>query len=260
MSLYETMFNQFDITVSQLLLTSFDFTSPERRRNVQHVISQLLALGIVPLLNENDAVSANQGYETFGMTFSDNDSLASLVAVEMSAQLLILLTDVPGVFDRPPTEPEARIIDVYQESVGFTVGSKSLQGRGGMGAKVAAALSAVKGGVQAVVIAAGHNSGVIGHILEGAQVGTLFLQNAPCVEESTKQSERGQQQQRALLHMAAAAREQGRALAAASSATRDCILLALAEKLENNTDELLRANLQDLVEAEKRSALPHATP
>src|SRR5689334_16707885 len=69
MSLYETMFSQFNITTSQLLLTAFDFTSPERRRNVQYVISQLLSLGIVPLLNENDAVSANQGYKLFGNTF-----------------------------------------------------------------------------------------------------------------------------------------------------------------------------------------------
>lgn len=107
------MFTQFDITTSQLLVTAFDFTSPERRRNVQYVISQLLALGIVPLLNENDAVSANQGYQTFGNSFSDNDSLASLVAIEMSAQLLILLTDVRGVYDRPPSEPDSKLIDIF---------------------------------------------------------------------------------------------------------------------------------------------------
>jgi delta-1-pyrroline-5-carboxylate synthetase len=61
MSLYETMFSQFGITISQILVTSSDFTSPERKRNIQYVISQLLALGIVPLLNENDPVSLNQG-------------------------------------------------------------------------------------------------------------------------------------------------------------------------------------------------------
>eukprot|EP01035_Chromulina_nebulosa_P055606 gene55606-76199_t len=60
MSLYETMFSQFGITISQILVTSFDFTSPERKRNIQYVITQLLALGIVPLLNENDPVSLNQ--------------------------------------------------------------------------------------------------------------------------------------------------------------------------------------------------------
>jgi len=141
MSLYETMFSQYDITTSQLLVTAFDFTSPERRRNIQFVISQLLKLGIVPLLNENDAVSANQGYALFGNSFADNDSLASMVAVEMSAQLLILLTDVNGVYDRPPSDPSAKLINVFtRQNSNFKVGEKSLQGRGGMGAKVDAAL------------------------------------------------------------------------------------------------------------------------
>ena len=93
MSLYEMMFNQYDVATSQLLVTAFDFTSPERRENVQHVITQLLSLGIVPIINENDAVSANQGYQTFGNSFSDNDSLAAMVAIEMNAQVLIILTD-----------------------------------------------------------------------------------------------------------------------------------------------------------------------
>lgn len=194
MSLYETMFNQFDVSTSQLLVTSFDFTSPERRRNVQHVISQLLNLGIVPLLNENDAVSANQGYETYGTTFSDNDSLAALVAVEMSAQLLILLTDVQGVYDLPPSDPRATLIDIFRpKETDFKEGAKSTQGRGGMSAKVGAALSAINGGVQAVVIAAGGETGVIDSIMAGRQAGTLFLGAreeetaavAPAVESKT---------------------------------------------------------------------------
>ena len=91
----------------------------------------ILIVGIIPLLNENDAVSANQGYDTYGCSFSDNDSLASLVAVEMKAELLILLTDVYGVYDRPPSDKDATIIDVFRESTAFEVGQKSLQGRGG---------------------------------------------------------------------------------------------------------------------------------
>ncbi len=127
MSLYETMFNQYDITTSQLLVTAFDFTSPERRRNVQFVISQLLKLGIVPLLNENDAVSANQGYQLFGNSFADNDSLASLVSIEMSAQLLILLTDVKGVFDRPPSDPNAKLLTTLDKhKMDFKIGNSEL--------------------------------------------------------------------------------------------------------------------------------------
>ena len=153
MSLYETMYNQFDITIAQILVTSFDFTSPERRRNVQYVISQLLSKGILPILNENDPVSLSQRNQK---TFSDNDSLASLVAREMNASLLILLTDVKGVYNKPPSEPDAFLIDVFDATESkFVAGEKSLQGRGGMGAKVMAAQSAIDGGVQAVVIALG---------------------------------------------------------------------------------------------------------
>lgn len=179
MSLYETMFSQFDITTSQLLVTSFDFTSPERRRNIQYVISQLLALGIIPLLNENDAVSANQGYGDFGASFSDNDSLASLVSIEMSAQVLLLLTDVKGVYDRPPTDPNAKLIDIFNcQQTSFIVGEKSTQGRGGMGAKVDAALRAINGGVQAVVIAAGIDMDIIEEIMTGEKAGKCIYRDA----------------------------------------------------------------------------------
>lgn len=262
MALYETMFSQFDITVSQLLVTSFDFTSPERRRNVQHVISQLLALGIVPLLNENDAVSANQGYETFGTTFSDNDSLASLVAVEMSAQLLILLTDVKGVYDRPPTDPEAKIIDVFRESTGFKEGNKSLQGRGGMGAKVDAALNAVRGGVQAVVIAAGHDSDTIGSVLNGDKVGTLFLDRDSAVatpsEETTAQSTAVEDTLRAIEnsigpeYIAQRAREGSRQLVQVDATVRANILKAIANRIDCQRDRIFTANQQDIAAAEKR--------
>ena len=77
-----------------MLVTAFDFTSPERRRNVQFVISQLLSLGIVPLINENDAVSANQGYQLFGNSFADNDSLAALVSIGEYGHTIYILVYV----------------------------------------------------------------------------------------------------------------------------------------------------------------------
>ena len=291
MSLYETMFNQYDITTSQLLVTSFDFTSPERRRNVQYVISQLLALGIVPLLNENDAVSANQGYATFGNTFSDNDSLAALVSIEMSAQLLILLTDVRGVYDRPPSDPGSQLIDVFDASVGFQVGEKSLQGRGGMGAKVDAALNAVNGGVQAVVIAAGGDFNVIADIMGGEKTGTLFLLNhgrgdgeagegagAGAVKRSASAealhaattaaataatataaaaATAGATQKAET--MAAAARAAARQLQALPAATRSAIVEAVAAALEARQADLLAANALDVQAAAASGTLPQAT-
>lgn len=244
MALYETMFNQFDVTTSQILVTSSDFTSSERRRNVQHVLSQLLHLGIVPLLNENDAVSANQGYETYGRTFSDNDSLASLVAVEMSAQLLILLTDVKGVYDLPPSDPNAKLIDVFRpNSTDFKEGKKSAQGRGGMSAKVAAALNAIEGGVQAVVIAAGGDTGVIDSLMAGKQAGTLFL--GAKEEEADPSTDNDSN----AADMARRARAAGRQLQALSSLQREAILRAIADQIQSREAEILESNAVDVQNA-----------
>ena len=261
MSLYESMFSQLNITVSQILVTSSDFTSPERRRNIQYVIAQLLSLGIVPLLNENDAVSANKGYETYGCSFSDNDSLAALVAIETSAQLLVLLTDVAGVYDRPPNEPGAKVIDIFTEATGFKVGQKSTQGRGGMGAKVGAAMNAIKGGVSAVVVAAGEDSAVIGKILSGVQVGTLFLPESAIAATTgliNSSSERSLDNggisideplsgsPRTIENVAQGVRAAARQLQGVSASTRTAILLKMAQYLDERQEEILAANELDL--------------
>jgi len=264
MQLYETMFQQFDIPTSQVLVTAFDFTSPERRRNIQYVLSQLLALGIVPLLNENDAVSANQGYQLFGNSFSDNDSLASMVSVEMSAQLLILLTDVAGVYDRPPSDPDATLIDIFCKSSEFKIGEKSLQGRGGMGAKVDAALNAVSGGVQAVVIAAGGDTNVIGKIIRGEKAGTLFLYNNEPVLTSNKELlessvDKYNEPTSDILNehlnaeeLAKNVRRGGRQLQALDSGERERILDAIADELCNREEEILCANALDITLAQDK--------
>mmetsp|Transcript_27462 Transcript_27462/g.62263 ORF Transcript_27462/g.62263 Transcript_27462/m.62263 type:complete len:757 (+) Transcript_27462:226-2496(+) len=267
MSLYDTMFAQYNVTVSQLLVTSSDFASPERRRNIQYVISELLALGVIPLLNENDAVSANQGYETYGCTFSDNDSLAALVAVETRAQLLILLTDVAGVYDRPPSDPAARIIETFRESSCFQVGEKSAQGRGGMGAKVGAAMSAIRGGVQAVVVAAGEEKEILARIVRGETVGTLFLPELPedldvgldldhhtaspseCSDFDTRG--RSGSSERSVQQVAEGVREGGREMQSLSGDQRTAILYAMAGLIESRRDEIMHANALDLEAANK---------
>ncbi|CAE7660889.1 P5CS1, partial [Symbiodinium microadriaticum] len=173
-ALYSSMFEQYGVTSSQLLLTSSDFSSPEKCSNVKEIMEQLLRHGIVPLLNENDALTAIHK-EPASKTFSDNDSLAALVAGYLKAELLILLTDVDGLYDRPPSHPGARIISTFHAKAGFEIGEKSSQGRGGMAAKIEAAVKATETGVQAVVIASGRNSETISKILNGENCGTLFL-------------------------------------------------------------------------------------
>ena len=100
-----------------------------RLNNLRYSVERLLALGIIPIFNENDAVSANTGY-TADDVFSDNDSLAALCARNFGAEVLLLLTDVEGVYDRPPTEAGAKKLDLYlSKSSEVAIGEKSSQGK-----------------------------------------------------------------------------------------------------------------------------------
>jgi delta-1-pyrroline-5-carboxylate synthetase len=267
MSLYSMMFNQYEVQSSQLLVTAFDFTSPERCRNVQYVISQLLSHGIVPLLNENDAVSASQGYAVYGTTFSDNDSLSSLVAIEMNAHLLVLLTDVAGVYDRPPCEEGAQLIDVFENnktSNDVKIGDKSTQGRGGMSAKIDAAQKAIRGGVQVVVIASGFDSTTIGNIVNGGNQGTAFFRHAAVDPDAVRGRVDSLDSMGSLDHkksitrpmshdsseeMAKSARSASRALQFLSSEERVNILLAIAEAIKAQTADILAENAKDMTAA-----------
>jgi delta-1-pyrroline-5-carboxylate synthetase len=129
MNLYSSLFNQCDVAASQILVTQSDFADPTRLNNLKYSIERLLSLGIVPIINENDAVSANLGY-TADDVFSDNDSLAALCARSFDAEVLLLLTDVEGVYDQPPSLSGARKLDLYlPASSEVEIGAKSSQGR-----------------------------------------------------------------------------------------------------------------------------------
>jgi delta-1-pyrroline-5-carboxylate synthetase len=156
MNLYSSLFNQFDVVASQLLLTQLDFTDQARLTNLRYAVDRLLAAGIIPIINENDAVSANLGY-TQADIFSDNDSLAALCARSFHADVCLLLTDVDGVYDRPPSEEGANRIKFFPASSLVEIGQKSARGRGGMQAKINAALSAVQPGSKtfACIVASG---------------------------------------------------------------------------------------------------------
>lgn len=128
MNLYSNLFNQCDVSASQILVTQSDFVDEQRLQNLTYSIDRLLTLGIVPIINENDAVSANLGY-TSADVFSDNDSLAALCARNFGAEVLVLLTDVEGVYDKPPTEKGARKLSLHrQDTSEVTIGEKSSQG------------------------------------------------------------------------------------------------------------------------------------
>jgi delta-1-pyrroline-5-carboxylate synthetase len=126
MTFYSSLFDQCDIAASQILVTQADFMDEQRLKNLTYSIDRLLSLGIVPIVNENDAVSGNLGYTTEDV-FSDNDSLAALCARNFNAEALLMLTDVCGVFDRPPSEKGAKLLKFY-EGEDVAIGEKSTQG------------------------------------------------------------------------------------------------------------------------------------
>lgn len=181
MNLYSSLFTQMEITPSQILLTQHDFQDKDRLTNLSYTIERLLSLGIVPIINENDAVSGNKGY-TAENVFSDNDSLAALCARSFNAEVLVMLTDVPGVYDRPPKEAGSKLIQFFMEDVDkVQIGEKSTHGRGGMGAKIDAALGAVKPGSKcnACIVVGGHDldaiRSTVGTMVCPKPKGTLFV-------------------------------------------------------------------------------------
>lgn len=186
-ALYTQAFGQLGVEVAQVLLTQEDLANPDRALCLRTTLLRLLELGAVPVLNENDSVSVREIIEWRvregtrsdagePTAFGDNDGLAARVAVAIDADLLILLTDVDGLFTANPREnPDAQRIPVLHQideaSLARAVGS-SAGGTGGMRSKLDAARFASEAGVD-VLIANGHLHGVLDHALAGDDVGTF---------------------------------------------------------------------------------------
>ncbi|CAD6341923.1 unnamed protein product [Miscanthus lutarioriparius] len=155
MALYDMLFTQLDVSSSQLLVTDSDFENPNFRERLHETVESLLDLKVVPIFNENDAISTRKApYEDSSGIFWDNDSLAGLLAIEVKADLLVLLSDVDGLYSGPPSDPQSKIIHTYIKAKHhneITFGDKSRVGRGGMTAKVKAAFVASNSGTPVVI-------------------------------------------------------------------------------------------------------------
>lgn len=164
---WATSFARYGRTIGQVLLTQADAGMRERARNAQRTIDRLRQLRVVPIVNENDTVATSE------MRFGDNDRLSAIVSTLISADALVLLSDVDGLYDRNPSDPDARFIDEVKsgkdlESV--TAGDGGKLGTGGMAAKVSAARLAARGGVPVLLTSADN----IAQALDDASVGTVF--------------------------------------------------------------------------------------
>ena len=170
---YDKLFSEYHHNVAQILLTASDIAQPSRRENIHNTLSRLLELQALPIINENDTVATEE------ITIGDNDTLSALVAATLRAELLILLSDIDGLYDADPhTVPDAKIIPVVEtlteEIMALGGGSGSSLGTGGMATKLQAAKIATEAGTD-MVIANGEMPSVLYDILEGRNVGTHFL-------------------------------------------------------------------------------------
>ena len=174
MYIYDKLFTEYNHTVAQLLITAPDIEEGGvRKQNFHNTLARLLELGVLPVINENDTIST----EEFGI--GDNDTLSAIVAVTIQADLLILLSDIDGLFDGDPRKnPDAKLIDTVEKIdehiISLGGGSGSNLGTGGMATKLRAAQMATAAGCE-MVIANGQSPEVLYDVAAGKRVGTRFL-------------------------------------------------------------------------------------
>lgn len=178
MMVYQKIFAEYSTTAAQVLMTKATVMNDKSRRNAQNTFNELLNLGAVPIVNENDTVSTYEIKQV--QTFGDNDRLSAIVTSIIDADLLILLSDIDGLYtDDPNSNPDARFInqvDVIDDKL-LNMGkstSGSGVGTGGMATKLKAAGIAVSSGAD-MVIANGNDIDNIAKIMSGEDVGTLFV-------------------------------------------------------------------------------------
>ena len=178
MALYRELFKKYDLKVAQILLTAEDLSNRASYVHTCDVLSLLLKVGVVPIINENDVTSVDEllHAEGYKVNFSDNDILSVLVAGAVCADLVIILSDVEGLYTTDPSQPGAELIKTVESittELKDSLSGKSKLGRGGIQSKIKAAEIATSCGIP-VVIANSRRENVIVDILAGKAVGTYF--------------------------------------------------------------------------------------
>lgn len=249
MSFYENLFQQYDCKVAQVLVTTADFKNESSKIQLRNTILDLLRLNIVPIVNTNDAVESNltsnlsngepglKHADMKDIIVEDNDSLAAILAVELESDLMILLSNVNGIYSGPPDRNESRFLPTYtpllQEKQVIEFGSKSSSGLGGMQAKIKSALWALKKGTS-VVICNGQNSGIINRVVEGQKVGTFFTEQ--CDENNS-------------IELASLARSGSKKLQQLDDDKRSDMIKDIAKSLDANRSMIFAENERDLKHA-----------
>lgn len=280
MSMYEALFAQKQLACSQILLMDSHFLLESGRTNLKAAINALLQLRIVPIMNENDVTSIGGGvYLGSEHAFWDNDSMASLICRELSVELAIFLTDVEGLCRSPPIPgTKADVIHTFVPGMttDFKMGTASKVGRGGMQAKVDAAIATLKH-VRGVIIASGLHHDTMSRILSGDEVGTFFTHHAAALTDAnSKSAKQREEEEEAAAQAAAAANgldpeslKKNPNVLLASSAKRNSLKLqntsteirskiisAIAAKLWERRSAIIEANEKDLALAKASHVSP----
>jgi glutamate 5-kinase len=174
--LYQKFFDEYSKTVAQVLLTKDGIENSLRRKNARNTLGELIQMGIIPVVNENDTVITDE------IEFGDNDFLSAMVATLVHADLLLILTDTDGVFTSDPhldhtAQKVHKVLKASDDLKDVDVNGSSKLGRGGMASKIAAAELCREHNVD-VVIADGNDPATILEVLEGKDLGTFFVSEA----------------------------------------------------------------------------------
>ena len=175
MTVYKKLFSEYNQVCAQILLTKYTFMQDESYNNACNTLSELLSMGVIPIVNENDTVS------TAEIEIGDNDSLSAYVSSMIRGDLLIILSDIDGLYtDNPRKNKDATFIpvvkEITQEIADMAKGAGSDVGTGGMATKIHAALMATKSGADMVIIN-GDDIENIRTVINGGEIGTLFVAN-----------------------------------------------------------------------------------
>lgn len=174
MMVYQKLFSEYNQMAAQILMTKYTMINDISRANARNTFDELFKMGVIPIVNENDTVSTDE------LDFGDNDTLSAIVTALVCGDLLILLSDIDGLYtDDPHTNKDATLIscvsEINEELSAMAKASTGCSlGTGGMATKVAAAKIANASGAD-MVIASGENVRNINHVLDGKEIGTLFL-------------------------------------------------------------------------------------
>ena len=179
MHIYDKFFSEYTCSVAQILLTGDDVEDEEREAHLSNTFSALLEMGVIPVVNENDSVSSAEIETGHNKTLGDNDTLSAIVAKLCGADLLILLSDIDGLYTADPrTDENAKLIPVVYEMtpkiLAMAGGSGTWRGTGGMATKLSAAKLAMDAGIE-MVIANGSKLDDIYEIAAGRGAGTRFI-------------------------------------------------------------------------------------